>query len=236
MSILEAGSVVLTLVAASLGGVAARACLTAARLLRRERESRTYSLPETLTPMPAVQNSDDRFAEDARAALVYFKTRQLYERWLGSEDVQALRRRHEWRFAKYLEPEAQRSPEAQRRLPAQGDMPEESDGSGELLGRRDRAPRIAPPPGHWMLRLAEFLVTKRAREEVLMPVISDMRLEVFQAIEAGDRVREIMLRFTYGCSFLEALAVNLPPVKPLLDLVARLRAGGVPGGERRSTE
>ena len=44
---------------------------------------------------------------------------------------------------------------------------------------------VFSPPGHWLLKLSEFLWSAQAHREVFVPLVRDMRQEYFEALVTG---------------------------------------------------
>jgi hypothetical protein len=79
----------------------------------------------------------------------------------------------------------------------------------ELAAQRsENVPRIARPPGWWLVSITSWLFTDAAQRDLIEPAIADMRLEVYKALQQGQRVRakwlECCAYVGLGWAFLEA--------------------------------
>lgn len=63
---------------------------------------------------------------------------------------------------------------------------------------------VKAPPGHYLKRFGELFCSRESRELVLDDVITDMRDEYYEALAAGDRVKAIVVVWTYRLAYLSA--------------------------------
>lgn len=71
-----------------------------------------------------------------------------------------------------------------------------------------KAPRVHRPPGSGLLRVAEFVYSKRSYQEVLAPTIWDMQAEHFEALAAGRSIKARWITVRGRWSFLAAASAH----------------------------
>ena len=69
---------------------------------------------------------------------------------------------------------------------------------------------VVAPPGHRLLRFAEFAFSRRDFELVLEPVVGDLRREYLAALAAGRRWKARWVRLRGTWAFWSAVAALLP--------------------------
>ena len=69
---------------------------------------------------------------------------------------------------------------------------------------------VVAPPGHRLLRFAEFAFSRRSYLLVFEPVISDLRREYLEALAAGRRWKARWVRLRGTWAFWSAVAALLP--------------------------
>jgi len=85
------------------------------------------------------------------------------------------------------------------------------------------APSIFAAPGSLLLRIAEFFCTKKSFEQVYSPIIADMWLEYFTALNAGRIWKARWMRLLYTTKFCIVAAQELP--KGVIQFVVRMWGG-----------
>ena len=71
-------------------------------------------------------------------------------------------------------------------------------------------PRIARPPGVYLLMFAEFVYSRKKYERVLLPTVTDMREEYYEALAAGRIEKSRWVRIRGLGSFWLAIAADVP--------------------------
>jgi hypothetical protein len=93
--------------------------------------------------------------------------------------------------------------------------------SKEIMGSEFKIER---PPGTFILHVANFLCTKKTRERVVEPLVSDFQMEIFEALHAGRIWKARWMHIHFIISFIMSIVGD-----GVLQLICRIiskKAGG----------
>jgi hypothetical protein len=77
-----------------------------------------------------------------------------------------------------------------------------------ILAARQRDARITPPPGQVLRRLAEFFCSKKSRQQVFEPLLTDMASEHCDALAAGRPWKARWMVMLYTFAFWRAVGLH----------------------------
>jgi hypothetical protein len=71
-----------------------------------------------------------------------------------------------------------------------------------------RKSRVSGTPGSFLCRLADFLCSKKTKQEIADPIISDMQFEYYDALFAHRKAKAAWIRVRGCCAFFHALGLH----------------------------